>query len=126
MARADPRRHARLARYAGCVAADVAIVEPPHLPTRDRTLDGSRLSLHRLVARAIRVPASRRRSFAEHFDRLLQQHGVRDKERARSSRAEGGKTRLRKPREPRPTTGRRTGIGWRYGVAGWADSGLTG
>ena len=70
-----------LVRYAGCVADDVAIVEPPHLPTRDRTLDGNGLALHRLVARALHVPAARRRSFAEHFDRLLMQHGVRDKSR---------------------------------------------
>ena len=62
--------------YSGARAADVAIVEPPHRP--DRCADGGdpRLALHRLVARALRVPAERRADFGRALHELLLSSGA--------------------------------------------------
>lgn len=61
---------------AGDVAADVAVVEPPHLPRpKDDAAEwplGER-ALHRLVARALRLPPAKRAVFARDVDRLLRQ-----------------------------------------------------
>eukprot|EP00614_Pseudopedinella_elastica_P016818 CAMPEP_0172652950 /NCGR_PEP_ID=MMETSP1068-20121228/243578_1 /TAXON_ID=35684 /ORGANISM="Pseudopedinella elastica, Strain CCMP716" /LENGTH=685 /DNA_ID=CAMNT_0013467373 /DNA_START=80 /DNA_END=2137 /DNA_ORIENTATION=+ len=59
--------------YEGCVAADVAVIEPGHRGDRDRRLDGE-LGLNRLVADALRVPPHRRLPFAKELAVLVTRH----------------------------------------------------
>jgi len=60
--------------FSGCEAEDVVVIEPPHRGDRDKSMDGSPLALHRLAARALRVPAHRKLSFASSLDALLRHH----------------------------------------------------
>ena len=57
--------------YAGARVADVAIVEPPHRPDRRADCEDPELALHRLVARALRVPTERRVDFARALHEVL-------------------------------------------------------